>query len=225
MRRTNSSTGINGFTLVELLVVIGIIGLLISILLPVMGKVRESSRRTACQAQLRDIGNQFQMYLNENKQRLPRINPDGMKYNTPNDIVPGALPMALLLKPYNGGAYKVFWCPSDYMANPETTLETDEDDLTVNGIKISRDDIDTWYERLGSSYEYNGQFNTFAELDDERHLMQTWPARLGTLTTDRRKPSQIWVFRDCDVFHGKKGEETSRNYLFADFHVADRRKS
>lgn len=212
------------FTLVELLVVIGIIGVLISILLPVFGKVRESSRRTACMANLRDIGNQFNMYLNENKQRLPRINPDGAKYGTPQDIVPGALPMALLLKPYNGGAYKVFWCPSDYMANPETTIDTDEDELTVNGVKVSRGDIDTWYERLGSSYEYNGAFNWRAEMDANRRLMETWPARLGEMTNDRRKPSQIWVFRDCDIFHGKAGAEKNRNYLFADFHVGNQRR-
>lgn len=213
-----------GFTLVELLVVIGIISVLISILLPVMGKVRESSRRTACMAQLRDIGNQFQMYLNEHKQRLPRINFDGRAFGTPTDPVPGALPMALLLKPYNGGAYKVFWCPSDYMANPETTVENDED-LQSAGMTMLRGDADTWYERLGSSYEYNGAFNASAEIDPVRRLMETWPARLSELgRNNRRQPGQIWVFRDCDVFHGKRDAVNNRNYLFADFHVADRRR-
>lgn len=211
----------NGFTLVELLVVIGIIAVLISVLLPVMGKVRESSRRTACAAQLRDIGNQFQMYLNENKQRVPRINPDGATYGTDHELVPGALPMALLLKPYNGGAFKVFWCPSDYMANPDTTLEGDEEDISVNGVKVSRNDIDTWYERLGSSYEYNSAFNSRAVLDDSRNLMETWPARLAELgRNNTRMPGSIWVFRDCDVFHGKKDADNNRNYLFADFHVS-----
>ncbi len=60
-----------GFTLVELLVVIGIIALLISILLPALNKARSASVATKCQSNLRSVGQGFAQYLAENKQVYP----------------------------------------------------------------------------------------------------------------------------------------------------------
>ena len=59
------------FTLVELLVVIGIIALLIAILLPTLGRAREQAKRVQCQSNLRSIGQGLTIYLNQSKGLLP----------------------------------------------------------------------------------------------------------------------------------------------------------
>src|SRR5436190_1315592 len=59
------------FTLVELLVVIGIIALLIAVLMPALNKARQQSRTVACLSNLRQMGQGWNIYLSENKGRLP----------------------------------------------------------------------------------------------------------------------------------------------------------
>jgi type II secretory pathway pseudopilin PulG len=63
----------NAFTLVELLVVIGIIALLIGVLLPSLIKARKAAQTVACASNLRQMGTAVLLYVNDNKQHLPIV--------------------------------------------------------------------------------------------------------------------------------------------------------
>lgn len=118
-----------GFTLVELLVVIGIIALLISILIPVLGRARDQANKTACISNLRQVMLAFMGYANANKDMCPfgsrSDNPGGVDLvedwvHYRNGINNEKL-WSSAIAPYLGGKGEglrnVLRCPSDNVTN------------------------------------------------------------------------------------------------------------
>jgi prepilin-type N-terminal cleavage/methylation domain-containing protein/prepilin-type processing-associated H-X9-DG protein len=85
-----------GFTLVELLVVIGIIAVLIGVLLPALNKARSQASSLWCLSNLKQMGIAIRMYAGVNKDRLPLAYWNG--YTSPNNE--GATDWAFLILPY-----------------------------------------------------------------------------------------------------------------------------
>ncbi len=120
---TRGKTYRAGFTLVELLVVIGIIALLIAILLPALQRARQQAASVNCMSNLRQIGIGVLAYTLENGQYLPHGAANHGVHSWTAKIAPWTLSMPS--SSYNGlKPYKVYACPTTptvphgYKVNP-----------------------------------------------------------------------------------------------------------
>ena len=99
----------HGFSLVELLVVIGILAILLAIVLPVLSRVRELGRRTACARNLQQAYASLQLYANANHGKLPYHRMAmGEGYSFPYPL-PGATGEAMAPR---GSNRDFLYCPS-----------------------------------------------------------------------------------------------------------------
>lgn len=73
MRPINRPSQVSAFSIIELMVVVAIMSLLLAILIPSLNRARETSRRTVCAANLRQIGVGLFAYANENQDIGPAV--------------------------------------------------------------------------------------------------------------------------------------------------------
>jgi prepilin-type processing-associated H-X9-DG protein len=116
-RRYNAAVG---FSLIELLVVIGIVALLIGILLPVLAGARQSAQRVTCSSNLRQLGLIVTTYTNDSDDQFPPARPIPLPFAAFNDADP---PLYVPLTPYLpvGTApetNRVYACPDDDTVYP-----------------------------------------------------------------------------------------------------------
>jgi prepilin-type N-terminal cleavage/methylation domain-containing protein/prepilin-type processing-associated H-X9-DG protein len=127
------------FTLVELLVVIGIIAVLVGLLLPGVSRARESAKRVKCLSNLRSLASAVIMYADSSKGWLPNMNPT----NTVNDDAATREVLVALNREFIK-APAVFHCPSDEDPEPQE-IET----ANYNGptsARVSYDFYSVWWE-------------------------------------------------------------------------------
>lgn len=112
--------------MIELLVVIAIVSLLAALVLPALGRAKESGRATTCLGHLHQIGLALQLYTQDNHNRLPEMQDRSL---TTTNLLPAP---DQVLSNYLGNP-KVLRCPSDRQELFETTGSSYSWNNLVNG--------------------------------------------------------------------------------------------
>ena len=119
------------FTLIELMIVIAIIGVLVGLLMPTLGKARESARRATCLSNLRQVHQSFLLFAEEYDGRVPigyrAIQGKPVKQFNSMIYSGTSQKFCLFGMLYQSGYLKqpeVFYCPSN--SDPQSTFNSSD---------------------------------------------------------------------------------------------------
>lgn len=222
MKRKGSS--LRGFTIVELLVVIGVIALLVSILIPVVSKAQNNAKQIRCAANLRQLGHLWLMYANDNRSYFI----DCLDYGGTWEIMkPAQKERFIRMSGTNDG--KVFYCP---LASGYSNAAKEANDASMDWSAITPTTQGDAYSigyavfaHNGNALGWNRYFTTTVPMAGRPNLRPPVRNNEKELTlrpllmdTILRRPGEDWT--SSNHFDQRTRFPAGGNAVFGDGHVA-----